>query len=110
MNSLKSIVVAMVAGATFAVSLPVMAQYGSNGTVQDNVQNGVITGNGGRVTNSSSQNNTTVNNGRRTSGDNATIQRNVQNCDILGDNGECKNQSSQSNTQIRNNGTVRIRR
>jgi len=110
MNSLKSIVAALVAGATLAVSMPAMAQRGDTGTVQDNQQGSVITGDGNRSSNTNSQNSTTERNGRGTSGDSATIQRNSQNCDVLGNDNTCINKNSQTSTEVRNNGRVRLRR
>lgn len=64
MNSLKTIVTALIAGTTLSISMPAMAQRGDTGTVQNNEQGSVITGNGNRTNNSNSQTSTTVRNGR----------------------------------------------
>jgi len=110
MNSLKSIVVAVFAGATFAVSLPAMAQSGDNATIQTNTQTNVVTGNRNNVRNSNSQSNIDVRNGRRTGGDSGTVQTSEQYNDVYGNRNTVNNSNSQSNTNVRNNGTVRIRR
>ncbi|MEI6328275.1 MAG: hypothetical protein WCP16_03520 [Pseudanabaena sp. ELA645] len=110
MNSLKSIVAALVAGTTLAISVPAMAQSGDSATIQTNTQTNVVTGNRNNVRNSNSQTSTTIRNRRNTSGDTGTVQGNDQYNDVAGNRNNVGNTNSQTNTDIRNNGTVRIRR
>jgi hypothetical protein len=66
---------------------------GDTGTVQNNDQTSVITGNGNSVRNTGSQSNTSVRNGRGTSGDSATIQNNDQTSVITGNGNSVWNSS-----------------
>jgi hypothetical protein len=109
MNSLKSIIAALVAGTTLAVSMPVMANpSGDTGVVQGNTQTNYVDGNGNIVNNRNSQKNTDVRNGRGSRGDSATIQTNDQLNDVRGNNNRVGNTNSQTSTTVRNNGRTRI--
>ena len=110
MNSLKSIVVAMVAGATFAVSLPAIA--GDDATIQTNTSTNVITGNKNTVRSTNTQTITNARNGRGAgTGDSGTVQSNDSYNDVSGNRNRVDSSNTQESTNVRNSdGTVRIRR
>jgi hypothetical protein len=110
MNSLKTIVAALVAGTTLSVSIPVMAQSGDSAVIQTNTQTSVVTGNRNNVRNSNSQSNTTIRNGRGTSGSTGVVQGNDQYADVYGNRNTVDNVNRQNNVDVRNTGRVLIRR
>lgn len=112
MNSLKSIVVAVFAGATFAVSLPAMAQNragGDSANIYNNTQTTDNRGSGNTLRNNSTQSGTSIRNGNA-AGDDGNVVNNDQYIKNRGNNNEVTNNSKQEFTQIRNTGRVQIRR
>ncbi|PZV17806.1 MAG: hypothetical protein DCF20_05410 [Pseudanabaena sp.] len=103
MNSLKTIVAALVAGTTVAISMPMMANA-DTAVVQQNTQTSVVTGNNNAVKSTSVQTNRTVTTGRsnRSSGDIGVVQINDQLTDVMGDNNSVTTKNTQQNV-IRTN-------
>ena len=110
MNSIKVALTALIAGASISVSMPVMAQSGSDGTVQTNTQDIGVFGNDNRVRTGNRQNATCVRNGSGTSGDCATVQDSFQRGTVEGDRNSVNTKNEQNSTNVRNTGNVRIRR